>query len=130
MSDLQKLAAEWAALKAAEEDLRYKRLEVEGRITANTGVREEGSKTHEAGRYRVTVKGGVNRTMDWAAWQQIKDRIPEALRPVKVVEQLDDAGVRYLQLNEPQIYAVLAQALTAKAAKPYVSVKLNEEEVA
>lgn len=124
---LDALAAEWRALKSAEEELREKRLAVEHQICGATGVRDEGAKTHEAGRYSITVKGSLTRSMDWEVWRRIEASIPPDLRPVKLVEQLDEPRVKYLQANEPELYAKIAAALTVKPAKPYISIKLQSE---
>jgi hypothetical protein len=41
---------------------------------------------------------------------------------VKIKRELDDTGVKYLANNEPQIYKLLAKALTIKPAKTAVTI--------
>lgn len=129
MTSLASLAAEWAALKSAETEIALKREMLEKQITALTGVRDEGAKTHDAGRFKVTVTNRLNRKMDWGKWEQLQDRFPDNLRPVRAKWELDDRGVRYLQEHEPELYKILAEAMTVTPAKPHIAVKLATAEV-
>jgi hypothetical protein len=52
----------------------------------------------------------------------IAARIPESLHPVKLKRELDETGVKYLANNEPQLYKVLASALTIEPAKTDVKI--------
>jgi hypothetical protein len=56
---------------------------------------------------------------------QIVDRIPEQLRPIKVKRELDATGIKYLANNEPQLYKVLSPALTVEPAKTTVSIVMG-----
>lgn len=85
----------------------------------------EGSKTYASGEYKVTTTFGVNRTIDAAALAAIRSSMPPALfeqavtyKPALILE-----GLRYLQRNEPEVYAQLAEAITSKPAKPSVRVE-------
>jgi len=119
---LQQLCADWLSAKSEENAANKKRVAIEEQIVALTGKRDEGSKTHDADGYKVTVTGKVTRKMDWDAWANVKDQIPENLRPVKVKEELDERGVKYLADNEPEIYALLP--IEVKPAKTGVDVKV------
>lgn len=124
MSDnLEALAAEWRAAKKAENDARNQRVDIESRIIELTGHKEEGSQTHEAGDWKVSVTGKLNRKLDPAKWAEIEDSIPEDLRPVRYNPSLDTKGLRYLEQNEPDVYKRVAQAIETKPAKPAVEVK-------
>jgi hypothetical protein len=99
------------------------RIQLEQDIIQLVGVKEEGSETHNAGLFRVTVTGKLSRSMNWEIWDRISGAIAPELHPVKKKRELDEKGVKYLQANEPEIYAVLSQALTVKPGKPSVEVK-------
>ena len=88
--------------------------------------KDEGSVTLKGESYKVTITYGVNRTLDQAALEAIKDGIARELfdQAITYKPSLVLAGVRFLQNNEPDSYAVLAQAITSKPAKP--SVKLEQ----
>ena len=124
MSDnLESLAEQWRAAKKAENAARNERVDIESRIIEITGHKEEGSQTHEAGDWKVSVTGKLNRKLDADAWHMIEDSIPEDLRPVRYSPSLDTKGLRYLEQNEPDVYKRVAQAIETKPAKPAVEVK-------
>lgn len=123
MENLHELAEAWRDAKRAETQANKRRVEIEQRIIAITGCKEEGSTTHDADGLKITVKGKLTRSLDQAAWEQIAPTIPEALRPVTYKPALDLKGLRYLENNEPEIYRQITPALTIKPAKPAVAVK-------
>lgn len=121
--NLEELAGQWRAAKRAEERARDERVTIEQQIITFTGCKEEGSKTHEAGDFKITVTGKLNRKLDLPVWNDIESRIPEGLRPVTYKPSLDTKGLRYLENNEPDIYRMIAGAIETKPAKPSVTVK-------
>jgi len=120
---LEDLAEAWRIAKRDEDQTRKERVEIEEEIVARTGIKEEGSQTHEAGEHKVKVTGKLNRTLDAETWENIKHTIPETMRPVEYKPTLDTKGLRYLENNEPETYAKVAEALTTKPAKPSIEVK-------
>ncbi len=127
-ADIQQLSQDWLEAKAAEDASKARRVEIEKAIVSRLGKREEGSKTHNIGTHKVTVTGVINRTLDKGVWESIKDQIPEKLRPVTYVPKLDTTGVKWLQTNDPDIYRLVAKALTIKPGKTNVKViAINKE---
>lgn len=122
-TDLEHLANLWREAKRDEDESRQARVAIEQQIINLTGCKEEGSQTHRAGEYRVTVTGKINRTLDRAAWEAIAPHIPEDLRPVEYAPKLDTKGLRYLQENDPNVYRHVCEAVVAKPGKPSVEVK-------
>jgi hypothetical protein len=120
---LAKLATDWRESKRAEENARDARLRIEQEILEQTGCKEEGSQTHDAGDWRITVTGKLKRKLNADKWREIEDSIPEALRPVEYKPALDTAGLRYLENNEPDIYRQICQAIETKPAKPSITIK-------
>ena len=118
--NIEALSAAWLDAKAAEQKANEARVAIEEQIVAALGQKEEGAQTHKVGNYKVEIVGKVSRKLDFAAWDIIKDKFPAELRPIKVKEELDEKGVKYLQLNEPQLYAILP--LEIKPAKTAVKV--------
>ena len=118
--NIEALSAAWLDAKAAEQKANEARVAIEEQIVAALGQKEEGAQTHKVGNYKVEIVGKISRKLDFAAWDIIKDKFPTELRPIKIKEELDEKGVKYLQLNEPQLYAILP--LEIKPAKTAVKV--------
>ena len=117
------IAHELFEAREAEKQANERRVELEEELIALLGQKEEGSQTHEVGDYKVTITGKLIRKVDWDLYDKsIAAKIPESLQPVKVKRELDDSGVKYLANNEPQIYRLLAKALTIKPAKTAVKI--------
>ncbi|MCC6530951.1 MAG: hypothetical protein IT531_00240 [Burkholderiales bacterium] len=120
---LESLVYDLLEAKKAEADARDARTAIEDEIIAITGAREEGSETHDAGLFKITVTGKLARSIDWRAYDAIESKIPEHLRPVKLERKLDEVGCRYLEQHEPIFYSLLVRGLTVKRAKTAVAVK-------
>ena len=106
------------------DDLKQRESELVDAIANNYG-KDEGQKTTVSDEYKVTVKTGVNIRLNRDKFfQDVQFKIPESLRPVKVVEkvELDSKGIRYLRSNEPDIYKTMAEALVMTPAKPSVKI--------
>jgi hypothetical protein len=117
------IANELFEAREAEKQANERRVELEEELIALLGQKEEGSQTHEVGDYKVIITGKLIRNIDWDMYDKaIAAKIPESLQPVKVKRELDDSGVKYLANNEPQIYRLLAKALTIKPAKTAVKI--------
>jgi hypothetical protein len=120
---LEDLAKQWKCAKAKEVKANASRIAIEEQIAAMTGVKTEGSETHEAGAYKVTVTGKLTYSAQWDKLDAILPTIPLALQPVKVTRALDATGLKFLKLNEPDLYQRLADGFSAKPAKTSIEVK-------
>ena len=123
---IDELVIELIDAKRAEDVANRRRLEIEAAIIAAVGEPDEGSATHElADGSRLTITAKITRTVDEAIWRSIMAQVPEALRPITFVEEakIDTKGLKWLQQNQPEIYAYCARAITAKKAKTAISVK-------
>lgn len=117
------IANDLFAAKLAEKEANERRVALEEELIALVGAREEGSQTHTFGDYKITITGKLIRKLDWEMFDaSIAAKIPQELQPVKIKRELDDTGVKYLANNEPQIYRLLAKALTIKPAKTAVTI--------
>ncbi len=124
---LESLADAWTEAKHAEDAAAKRRTVIEAQIIALAGERDEGSETRElADGRKLTVTAKVTRSVDADAWRQVMHQVPEQLRPISFVEkaEIDLKGLRWLQENEPAVYAIVAQAVTAKKAKSSISLKV------
>ena len=117
------IANDLFAARATEKEANERRVALEEELIALLGAKEEGAQTHAVGDYKITITGKLIRKIDWDMYDEsIAAKIPESLQPVKVKRELDDTGVKYLANNEPQIYKLLAKALTVKPAKTNVTI--------
>ena len=121
---LEQLATDWLRAKAEESAANKRRIQIEEQIVSMAGKRDEVSQTVEAGQFKVTTVGKITRRMDWDKWEQVKAQIAPALWPVKMKPELDEKGVKWLQQNEVEIYALLP--IEVKPAKTAIEVKVVE----
>lgn len=114
--------------KMHEEDAKRSRVLIEEKIIDLIGAKDEGAYTVNTALYKLTTKGNLSRKVDWEMYEsQIKEQIPEALRPVKMKPELDTKGLHYLQNNEPSIYAIMAKCVTVTPNKTSVTVEAKEK---
>ena len=119
--------AQLEAAKIAEARARDARIDAETAVLAHIEARDEGSVTLRGRGWKATAVYGMNRTIDEAALDSIRGTVPEAIfgQVFKYAPKLDLAGMRYVRNNEPELFAVMAQAITAKPAKPSVRVEIT-----
>jgi hypothetical protein len=126
LEPLENLVDQWTSAKRDEEAANRRRVELEGAIIARTGEPEEGSETVElADGRKLTVTSKITRTIDEQLWRSVLHDVPEHLRPIVFVEtaKLDTKGLRWLRENQPQVYALVSTAITAKKAKSAIAVR-------
>lgn len=130
MSDIDTLAAQLQADKVAEAEATARRIETERLLIDACGVREEGDQRTMGREWKVTTTGVLNRKFDAAALESLRTRIPPALfeQCVRYKPEPVKAGLAYLWNNEPDAYAVIAEALTVTPGKPGVRVEWIGEE--
>jgi hypothetical protein len=111
--------------KINEDAAKDRRIAIEQEIIALTGLPDEGTLSVDAEGHKIKIEQKIDRKLDEKAWALIADKIPEAVRPVSIVEtlKLDVKGVKWLRDNEPGFYKLLCGAMTEKPAKPSVKVE-------
>ena len=121
----EQLAAMWLDAKRLEAEAIAKRIAIEETIIERVGCREEGSMTTTlADGTKLVTTGKLNyKVTDFAAFKRASQAIDKELRPIKVVESVDETGVKWLRANAPQAYALIADTLTVTPAKTSVTVK-------
>ena len=121
---LTTLVDQWQVLKQKEEDARAARVAHEAIMLPHLEQVPQGSKTTTLpdGR-KVTVKNGDSYSVDWQAWKQVKDSIPDKLKPIKLREVLSETELRYLMRNEVDTYKAIAKCFIARPQKEGITVK-------
>lgn len=125
MTTIDEAAAELALAKREETEARAARIAAEEALLAMLEAREEGTVSAKGEAWKVSVRYAMNRSVDAAALSAIRDQVPPALleQAIEYAPKIKLPGLRYLRNNEPDTYRVLAQAITAKPAKPSVSIE-------
>lgn len=128
MNNIDELADIVVGLKLQEHQATAARIEAEQALVALLGVKDEGSTTTRGQRYKVTTTGVMYRKVDEAALGAVRSKLSEAIfeKCFKFKPEIVTAGVRYLQQNEPELYAIAAQAIVATPGKPRVEIAVLE----
>lgn len=129
---LESLAGALERAKRAEDIARAERVAIEEAICNHMNLPEEGTVHEEAGHWKVTVTSKLTRTLDEARLREVAHQIPDDVG-AKVIRWKPDLVLKELracQEYRPEVYAVLASALTVKPAKPSVKVQILDEEAA
>jgi hypothetical protein len=122
--NLEALARDWLDARRAEAAAAQRRHTIEAQLAAALDVPAEGSRTHRLNGYKVTLTQPVTRRVDEAAWEQVRNRCPPDLQPVKIRIEADAAGCKYLANNEPEIWRAIARAFETKPGK--IGVRVEE----
>jgi hypothetical protein len=120
--ELHNLAAEYLAAKEAETQWTERRRELATAIQQVVGHQSEGQRTYECDGYKIAVKAPLIRSMDWKAWAQTKADIHPDLHPIKVREELDEKGLKWLAENDKRTYDLIAACITTKPGALSVTV--------
>ncbi len=124
---LSQLAYAYCEAKMEESNAASKRRDLAKAIQALTGHSKEGQSTYEDDTVKVTVKAPLIRSMDWAKWDEVRDQITEDLWPVQMKPVLDEAGVKWLEANHPEAFAVVCQAMTIKPGAVQITIKSSKK---
>lgn len=129
MNPIDKAAYNLELAKRTETLASVARVDAEKELIALLPTKDEGSVTMKGEAYKVSITYGFNRTVDAPALEAIKGEIAPGLldQAISYKPSLVLAGLRYLQSNEPDAYALLAQAITSKPSKPSVKIEALAE---
>lgn len=127
LNQLSEACARLDAAKQAEHAANLARLAAEAEVLALVGeLPPEGTRKFDDGHgWVATIQTSIRRTVDVDKLAAIAHRIPEAIgkRLLRWKPELVTRELRYVESNEPEIYAALAEAIEAKPAKPQVKVE-------
>jgi hypothetical protein len=126
-SNIEGLCGGWLEAKRREDEARKSRIEIENQISVALEKKTEGSITHKLEHYKVTLTQPIYRKLDVEKWVTVKTLIDQKLWPIKVIVEADPSGCKYLANNEPQLWALVADAFTVTPGKIGVEVKEVEQ---
>ncbi|KAF1706253.1 DUF7173 family protein [Pseudoxanthomonas sacheonensis] len=131
MNQIDEAAERVIGLKLQENQAKAARIEAEQALIKLVGCKAEGSSTHKGERYKVMTTGTMYRKVDEAALAAVRSALSPTMfeQVFRYKPEVITAGIRYLQQNEPELYAIAAQAITATPGKPAVEVSVLAVEV-
>lgn len=114
------------AAKAAEQRAAAERIAAEEALARLLPQKDEGTVSEKTDQFKVAVTYGLRRTVDEAALDAVRKELPPALfaRLFRFKPEVSVRELKYVQNNEPELYAITAQAITARPGKPSVRVEL------
>ncbi len=122
---IDELASNLISAKNLEESARKNRIYVEERIVSFIGNKSEGSFTAKGDSYSLTTSGKLTRTLLPDHLDAVRHDLPDAIfkRLISYKPSLVLKELRYIEANEPEMYAIAAKAFVTKPAKTSVTVK-------
>lgn len=131
MNPIDEAAAVYELAKMQHERTAEALSDAHANLVALMPTKDEGAVTVSGESYKVAITYGMNRTVDAAALAAIKDSVPPALfeQAITYKPSIVLAGLRYLSSKEPSVYAILAQAITARPAKPSLRIDRIEADI-
>ena len=125
---LDTLAEGWLRAKCKEERAREERLEIEEQMLPLLSGKLDGAVTTKLDAYAITVKYGLNRSLDKGAEQSLMGLVPPEYVPIKHKPEVDAKGLEWLSRNQPHYYDIVSRYITTKSAKPSFKIVRREQE--
>jgi hypothetical protein len=116
--------AEWLAVKNEELALTAQAMRLKRNLPRFLRLKTKAQLPTNWKEFKVTLTQPVTRKLDLVQWEKVKSKIDESLYPIKTVVSADPIGCRYLQRNEPKLWAKIAPAFETKSGKIGVKVEL------
>jgi hypothetical protein len=119
---ISELATALRAAKAAEDNAKALRLEIEGKIVALYAKPATGEGTHNDEEFSITWK--LNRTVDSEKLSAGYESLPvNAQRAFRWKAEVELKNLRALAELDPVSYSAAAEYITSKPAKPSIELK-------
>ncbi len=118
----EKLAAEWLIAKREELEAAARRLEIESDLLKMLPHKEEGSaSTTLSNGFRFKATGKLAYKADIDKLLALTASWPE--KPVKTKVEADEALLRAIRTDRPDLWRQIAPAITVKPAKTYIVIE-------
>ena len=126
-AELEHLAELWLIVKDAERQANAERLRIEDKILALSPAKEEGSSSLTlTNGYKLKMIGKLSYKTDLDALLEITADWPEEQKPVKTETKPDEAALKFLRANRPDLWSRIAPAVTTKPMKTSVIIEETE----
>lgn len=127
--DVATLAAALLQLKEQENEARDARVVMEERVIAALDFKKpEGSETYEAGRFKITCRRPINRSVDAEAWETVKagldsDGLATVENLMRTKYELNLPTAREIEQQSAALWRKIALCISSKPGKVAVEVK-------
>ena len=126
-AELEHLAERWLIVKDAERQANAERLRIEDKILALSPAKEEGSSSLTlTNGYKLKMIGKLSYKADLDALLEITANWPEEQKPVKTETKADEAALKFLRANRPDLWSRIAPAVTTKPMKTSITIEETE----
>ena len=125
---LDQLAEEWLVAKEAEREANAERINIEERILELVPPKEEGVSYRKLGNsYRIKSTGKLSYKADLDKLTPlVKDW---EIKPIKIEIKADEAMLKHIRANCPDLWRVIAIAVTTKPSKTAVTIEETTDDV-
>lgn len=125
VSEIDQLAFDLESAKAHESDAKNARLAIEEKIVALVEKKEEGTVSKKGDYYKLSVTFGVDRKVDPEIARQLADEMDaeQYARIFRWKPEVSVTELKYLREHNPEGFARVSRAITAKPSKPSVKVE-------
>ncbi len=121
---IEQAAQDWRTYKRQEDMAKENRITAELKLIELIGFNKlEGSQTTKTVDHKISLTAKLDRKLDQSAYLAIESQLPENMRPVKTKLELDLKGIKWMEENAPDQYALVAPCITTKPAKAAVKVE-------
>lgn len=127
MDSLDTLATRWHAAKRLEDKAREDRIAVEKAILELHPAKEEGTETvTTSSGTKIKLTGKVIYKADVQQLEVLTAEWPEEARPIRVKVEADEAKLKAIRSERPDLWKRIAGAVETKAAKTGVAIEFKE----
>lgn len=123
--DITALMYSYLQAKSALETAKQAVFDLESRLIAEVGTKEEGSLTVHIDDHKVTTTGKMTRKLDPKAWAKLAPELPATLigMLIRNKPELNLRAYRDLADANPTAFELVSQAVITKPAKPTIKVE-------
>jgi hypothetical protein len=123
-AELEHLADQWLVTKEAEREANAARLRIEDKILKLCPAREEGSSTRLLyNGYKIKTTAKLIYKVDLDQLVTLSGDWPQDLQPFKTEIKQDDAVLKHLRADRPDLWRLIAPAVTTKPAKTGITIE-------
>lgn len=127
MDSLDVLATQWHAAKRAEDHAREERVKIEEKILKAHPAKQEGSETvTTAMGTKIKLTGKLIYKCDVDQLTALTGDWPEEAKPLKVEVKADEAKLKAIRNDRPDLWKKIAGAIETKPAKTGVAIEFKE----
>ena len=117
------LASDWRAAKEQEPEITAKRRKIEEEMADLLPVPEEGSKTFDVGKEKITIRQPLKREIDWEEFDALDLSDIHKNKVMKVRRDLDLIEYNTLKMSAPSEFEKIQGVITTKPMKISFSIK-------